>query len=128
MAKGTIRQLILDPLKNYLGLRRQISLTQEQSLIFEQLLENRNTALERILPSNMRDEFVKRIFSDHDLRMLAENIYDQELVPKELRRAYVVNYLKRSLSTAGFGTRLFHTHGIDPEKVFAAMFTGIPLP
>ena len=119
---------LLDSFKKSLGLSHKTTLTQEQTALFEQLLKNRRAASERVVPSDMRDEFVRKIFADDNLRKLVVDAYNEQLIPAELRRSYTEDCLRISLSLGRFGRRLLLMHGIDPEKVFAVMFTGIQFP
>jgi hypothetical protein len=118
---------LLDSFRKSLGLTHKTILTEEQTALFEQLLKNRRAASESVVPSDMRDEFVRRTFADDHLKKLVVDAYNEQLIPAERRRLYTEDCLRISLSLGRFGRRLL-MRGIDPEKVFAVMFTGIQFP
>jgi len=116
---------LLESFKKALGLTPRIILTEEQAALFEQLLRNRKAAAENVVPPDMRDEFVRIIFSDENLKKLI--VDSAQFFAVERRGKYFEDLLRGSLSIGGFGRRLL-VRGIEPATVFAVMFTGIQFP
>lgn len=118
---------LLDSLKKSLGITKEPPLTDSETRLLTQLQANRKTALEQVLPDEMRTEFMTSVYSDRHLESIVKEIYRYELIGDnaDLRRTLLENAIRLSLSIKRFGRNLILYHAIDPGTVAQIMLRDV---
>ena len=105
-------------------MNEKLDFSGSDSGLLKNLQTNRETALRHLIPTRMMNEFMNSVYPDQNLKSIVKDIYHSyhdHLTSEELRKMYLQNSLRLSLSVKGFGRRLILHHSIDPEDIVKIM-------
>jgi hypothetical protein len=107
--------------------KKRKPLTGAQAQLLARLIENREIASQKIVPSKMRTRFEVEVYSDRHLEDLVRNLFNPRIIPddEKLRILYLNSFIRLSLSIQGFGLNLITRYRIDPELFAQAMLKDI---
>ena len=116
-------------MKKFLGPRQEnLPFKESENRLFIQLQANRKMALAEIIPEGLMIQFLTNIFPDGQLRAITNAVYNTKSIDGEsLRRIYLEDILRSTLSINRFGRKLILHHQVDPEDIVKIMLRDIDI-
>jgi len=96
----------------------------QEDMLLSKLISNRNHLCQQVIPTELRNEFVREIVPDNVFRDYAQALRDNHTFDTNFPEDFVRENLRRRININRFGNRLLLC-GVDPKVVISGLLHGI---